>query len=358
MACTSPLYRIRDVVFEDRKSSCRGLRQVVSRGDYEFYISDYLRFGLRPEHFQQIACGQCLHCRLSYSRSWADRLVLESMDYSEENNWFLTLTYSDDYLPEPVEVLNKETGERQVVYMLDKSELQSFMKRLRITLDRKFGFKNIRFYGCGEYGDKNGRPHFHIILLNCPLPDVLPSDLFRVNREAGTSVLYESDLINRCWLYKGLACLGRLTWHSCAYVARYVMKKQKGFSKDEFLESHFFIREDGSEVSYQDEFVLMSRNPGIAYNYFQSHAGGIYFTDEILVPQGRSVKRSKPPRYFDNKFRELHPFLFEEVRSEREAVAIAQRVLELEQTSLSEVEYLCQKDEIKRSQLLKLNRPI
>ena len=39
------------------------------------------------------------------------------------------------------------------------------MKRLR----RKFG--KVRFYHCGEYGDKNGRPHYHASIFNYNFPD-------------------------------------------------------------------------------------------------------------------------------------------------------------------------------------------
>ena len=40
------------------------------------------------------------------------------------------------------------------------------MKRLR----KKYG-SGIRFFHCGEYGDLNGRPHYHAALLNFDFPD-------------------------------------------------------------------------------------------------------------------------------------------------------------------------------------------
>lgn len=38
-----------------------------------------------------IPCGNCIACRLQYSREWANRCMLESTYY--EHNYFITLTY-------------------------------------------------------------------------------------------------------------------------------------------------------------------------------------------------------------------------------------------------------------------------
>lgn len=66
---------------------------------------------------------------------------------------FVTLTYSPDAL------YSKE---------LIPSHLSSFVKRLR-TYAERLGFDGkIRFYGVGEYGEKRGRPHFHVILFGLP----------------------------------------------------------------------------------------------------------------------------------------------------------------------------------------------
>ncbi|MCE3047900.1 hypothetical protein LW137_00305 [Helicobacter sp. faydin-H23] len=59
---------------------------------------------------------------------------------------FVTLTYSNEFLPSPPSV--------------SKRELQLFLKRLRKAL----GDKKIRYYACGEYGDTFLRPHYHLII--------------------------------------------------------------------------------------------------------------------------------------------------------------------------------------------------
>lgn len=73
-----------------------------------------------------IKCGQCMECRLAYSREWAIRITHEAQMH--DRNCFLTLTYDDDHL-------------------------QKFFKRLR----HHFEFKYV---ACGEYGERRRRPHF------------------------------------------------------------------------------------------------------------------------------------------------------------------------------------------------------
>ncbi|AXH74217.1 MAG: replication initiator protein [Microviridae sp.] len=84
-----------------------------------------------------IKCGQCMECRLAYSREWAIRITHEAAMH--DRNCFLTLTYDNDHLP----------AHGQLV----KSDLQKFFKRLR----HHFNFKYV---ACGEYGDRRRRPHF------------------------------------------------------------------------------------------------------------------------------------------------------------------------------------------------------
>ena len=84
-----------------------------------------------------VPCGQCIGCRLERSRQWAIRCTHEASLW--EKNCFITLTYNDENLP--------KDGS------LDVTHFQKFMKRLR----KKHG-AGIRFYHCGEYGDKFGFP--------------------------------------------------------------------------------------------------------------------------------------------------------------------------------------------------------
>ena len=49
--------------------------------------------------FVKIPCGQCVGCRLEYSRQWAIRCVLESKLHPPMSCWFLTFPYADHNKP-------------------------------------------------------------------------------------------------------------------------------------------------------------------------------------------------------------------------------------------------------------------
>ena len=101
-----------------------------------------------------VSCKQCTGCRQEYSRQWAMRNMHEASLWL--NNIFITLTYDNDHLPQHNTLIKKD--------------FQDFMKRLR--KHKKANTSNpIRYYQCGEYGEKFGRPHYHAILFNTNFRD-------------------------------------------------------------------------------------------------------------------------------------------------------------------------------------------
>lgn len=146
----------------------------------------------------ELPCGNCIGCRLEKSRQWAMRIMHEAQLH--EHNSFLTLTYSDQYLP-------KNNS-------LKKDDVQKFLKRLRRRLD-----KPIRYYQCGEYGEKFHRPHYHMCLFGHDFYD----DREHFKTSTGDK-LYVSELLSEVW-GMGHCLIGDLTFESAAYVARYVTKK-------------------------------------------------------------------------------------------------------------------------------------
>lgn len=94
-----------------------------------------------------IPCAGCVHCRQNHAFSWALRCQLELQRHDCAS--FVTLTYDDAHLPDT----------------LVKRDLQLWLKRLRSALQRGLTpDRTIRFFACGEYGETNGRPHYHAIL--------------------------------------------------------------------------------------------------------------------------------------------------------------------------------------------------
>jgi hypothetical protein len=234
-----------------------------------------------------IPCGQCIGCRLNYSRQWAIRIMHEAQMH--ETNCFITLTFDQ---------ANLESRTRPL--SLDVSEYQRFMKRLR----KRYG-NNIRFFHCGEYGDQNKRPHYHAIIFGMDFTDKV---LF-TNRDG--IKLYTSESLSELWPY-GFSTIGEVTFQSAAYVARYIMKKHKG----EGAEDHYtrWCPETGEGTQVDPEYCTMSRKPGIGYEWFQKFKTDVYPNDYVVI-NGHKVN---PPRYYDNLLSEEE---LEEVKKKRQEKA-------------------------------------
>lgn len=105
----------------------------------------YLKWYSELNQYLPFGCGRCYACRVKNASQWAVRMQLEALDYNQDELHFVTLTYADENLPK-----NRSLSPRDV---------QLFWKRLRKNLDYK-----IRYWLCGEYGDKTFRPHYHAII--------------------------------------------------------------------------------------------------------------------------------------------------------------------------------------------------
>lgn len=160
-------------------------------------ISKNLDVKLYPDGLL-VPCGKCLSCRIAKRSEWSMRMLheLESYDCAV----FVTLTYDDEHLP--------EHGSLVV------SDLQKFFKRLRKEC-QKVG-KNIRYFACGEYGDRYGRPHYHAII-------------FGLSQSKADKVIMDSK-----WSF-GNVFYGSAEPDSIRYVAQYVDKKYSGdLAKQEY----------------------------------------------------------------------------------------------------------------------------
>lgn len=258
--------------------------------------------------FIEIPCGRCIGCRLEYSRQWANRLMLENSLH--DSSYFVTLTYDNEHLPENF-FADPSTGLAIPNSTLVKRDVQLFLKRLRKAIEPQ----HIRFFCAGEYGDKSFRPHYHLIIFGLSLP---PDDLSFYKRSSHGDIYYNSRLLSKCWTY-GYSVVTQVTWETCAYVARYVCKKYTG-----------------AEASLYDNFnclppfSLMSRKPGIAKGYYDTH--NINLSDEIIIAPGRSAL---VPKYFE-KFIEIdNPDDFLIQKEARKLFSEARKQIKLSQTDLS-----------------------
>ncbi len=285
--------------------------------------------------FIQIPCGQCIECRLAYSRDWATRMMLE-LPY-HESSYFVTLTYSDDYVPVSY-YPHPDTGEAMPALTLRKADVTGFLKRLRSRLEYA-GKPPIRFYYAGEYGDQTHRPHYHLIIFGLQL-----DDLKYFKSTALGFKLYTSDLIAACWPF-GHHSIGQVTFESCAYVARYVTKKWTGDFKAFY-----------DTFNIEPEFCNMSRKPGIARQYFDDHKDAIYRLDELFLSLSDGGRCLKPPRYYDRLFDIDHPDIMAEIKERRRSTAEAAEALRQTKTGLSIDEQYQARLELFKKRALMLKR--
>ena len=220
----------------------------------------------RSGEFITVPCGHCIECSRQISNEWAFRICDEAKKY--DKNCCVTLTYNDEHLP--------EGG------LLVKRDYQLFLKRFRKAI-----YPNkVRFFVSGEYGSKNARPHFHIILFGYYPPDCV----YKFTRNGRD--FFISDFVQSVWGYEtddntkfkyynkfydvlGHILVGPLDMHTAFYTAKYLQK----------------AIDFGKEVK---PFVAMSRRPGIGGELDPNQL----VTDKLVV-DGRYIRL---PRYYLNRF--------------------------------------------------------
>lgn len=216
-----------------------------------------------------LACGQCLGCRIDTRKAWAVRCVHEARMH--KRNSYITLTYADEHLP--------------AYGSLRKRDWQLFAKRLR---------KNIgpfRFFHCGEYGDNTLRPHYHALLFGIDFWD----DQIHVKTSKGYR-LFVSPTLDRTW-GKGHVWIGEMTWRTAEYCAGYVMKK---LTRKQAKDSEDYERIDtttGEVHRVEPDYITMSRNPGLGADFLKTFNSDIYSDDQVIL-DGR---RYRPPKYYDKQ---------------------------------------------------------
>ncbi|QCS36149.1 replication initiator protein [Capybara microvirus Cap1_SP_141] len=281
--------------------------------------------------FIEIPCGRCLDCRLSYSRSWADRLVRESK--TSVSSLFVTFTYDDDHLPYH-DYVNSESGELVSKPCLVKKHCQDFFKRLRKYFD---GY-NIRYFIAGEYGETSARPHYHAVIYNLPL-DKLDLQFYKTNFNG--DLYYTSPVLESIWTH-GYVVLSDFSWQTGAYTARYILKKQFGKASDQF-----------KLTGFPQEFVLMSRKPGLGRQYFNENIDDLIAYDGDICRPGQ---KSKPGRYFDSLIEDADPEKYKDLKNNRQTVRDLFIAGKLAQTDKSYLDLLSVEDHYYTQRALHLKR--
>jgi hypothetical protein len=261
----------------------------------------------------KVACGNCLQCRLDRSRTWAMRIVHEASLWDE--NCFITLTYRE-------ECNATEEQRDQGLFVprdgsLNKKHFQDFMKRLRKRYPQV-----IRYYHCGEYGDKLQRPHYHACLFNLQF-----DDLEQIGISNGIPI-YTSKTLEDVWRY-GFVTVGELNMETAAYTARYCLKKINGRKAQDH-----YLRCDEYGVAYwlEQEYTTMSRGRpckdhkkldpecpdcqgGIGSKWYAKFKDDVHPSNKVPVP-GSGVF-NKVPRYYEKLLERENPVMHSVLAEER-----------------------------------------
>ncbi|ALS03507.1 VP4 [Gokushovirus WZ-2015a] len=292
--------------------------------------------------YEEIPCGNCIGCRLDYSRTWADRCMLEMVDH--DNSYFLTITYDDIHVPR-TEYIDYDTGAIEPVMTLRKRDWQLFMKRLRKAYSKKYDNK-LRFYMAGEYGDQSARPHYHAIVFGLSLDDL------QFYKFDGEFRYYTSEFLQKCWTddegnSKGYIVVAKANWQTCAYTARYVTKKLKGKA------AQFY-----KDYNIEPEFALMSRRPGIARNYFDEHGTALFDYDSIYLATENGSREIRPPKYFKNLLDKVDSDLYNLNKEKNKIIQHNIHYQNLKQTSQSYLDLLETQEGIKERKIKSLKRSV
>lgn len=229
-----------------------------------------------------LRCGQCIGCRLKRSKDWAIRCMHEVQMHPHSS--FITLTYDSLFLP--------DNGS------LTYQDFQRFMYRVR----KKFG--KVRFFMCGEYGEK-GRPHFHAILFGLWFAD---REYFRT-LPSGHKI-YRSACLEALWPF-GYCSIGEVSFESAAYVARYICKKVTGDSAEDFYKR--VNPETGEVFNLTPEFCHMSLKPGIGRTWFDKFGVDVFPQDSVVM----DGKKHSVPKYYDRLLRLQDAFVSDDVEYDR-----------------------------------------
>lgn len=223
--------------------------------------------------FMNCPCGKCSICLSESSRRWSERAAFESLSHPN-SPYFVTLTYNDSNLP--------YNG-------VSKEDLQLFMKRLRINLNRLLSYNvSIRFVACGEYGSKKLRPHYHLLIWGIP-PSFSPAAfhlLCKISWSDTRSINLRRQLFNNFFLHSS---------------GSYLTQKEFNFSHSTFSHSSDF-KPNFTRSFYTDSLKDLENQFGYVYSR-KADSGSVKYICKYVR---KSFK--KPKSYVDVSTGELIEF--------------------------------------------------
>lgn len=246
---------------------------------------------------------------------------------------FLTLTYDNEHLPKN--------------NVLDHSHFQGFMKRLRAAMQYQHKLENpdctdypkIKYFMCGEFGDKTNRPHYHAIILGVDFPD-------KKKHSQGKSGIwqYTSKKLDAMWGY-GFVTIGSVTHESAGYTARYIMKKQQ-YQEIENAKKQSAKSPVPTASTLVRTVPYMACSKGFGQAWYEEYGEQAHARDSVICAKG---KERKVPRYYDRLLQASDPEKLARIKEERKRRA-------LEKVEDNTPERLAVREQVKLAQIKSLKR--
>ncbi len=253
----------------------------------------------------EVACGSCLGCRVDHRLMWAIRIVHEAhMHTHKHGNTWLTLIYRD-----PSECTEKQYKDGHHIHWkanLNPTHVSNFIRSLR----RANKDHQICYFYCGEYGDENERPHYHMCLFNHSFDDIY---LWKDDEGLYT---YTSESLQKHWPW-GFTTCSELNYRNASYTAGYALKKITGKKADD----HYLRCDEHGEAYWLlPEYIRMStgrgKPSGIGATFYEKYTSDIFPSDLSPVP-GYGT-RQLVPRYYQNILAETDPEMLESIKTLRQ----------------------------------------
>lgn len=277
-----------------------------------------------------VPCRKCIECKLDNAKEWAIRSALECK--SSKDNWFITLTYSDEFIFFGSCLIST----REEIPTCRYSDLSRFVESLRKVFTRR-GIKNIKYLASSEYGSRTNRPHYHICFFGLPLDDLEPTG----ERSNLGHPYFVSKLVDKIW-GKGIHKIGRVTYQSAGYVARYTLKKVKKL--------------DYEKLGIEPEKLFMSK--GIGKKYFEENKEHIYKYDVVNLNTDKGLLKLQPPRYFDRLYERENSEHLQEIKNVRIVNAKHNLVSRVESSGVGYVNMLSNKQYVLHERVKALKRNV
>lgn len=264
-------------------------------------------------------CSKCPECRARRASAWSFRLMQQ--EKTSISSYFVTLTY--DTLTVPITKTKRTT--------LCKRDVQLFFKKLRKAQRKANIDRSIKYYLCGEYGERTQRPHYHIILFDANIETM-------VNVNDHLKLKYsnfdgKTEIHIKQW-DKGHATIGQVTPASVGYTLKYISKpKTVPMYKGDDRLPQFSLMSKRLGFNYLTDEMIKWHTSDIKNRMYCVMLDGIklsmprYYKDKIYNSiQREQIKQHFYDKYVEGIIEKFHsPTYQDDYRDYKEAVQAAHR---------------------------------